>query len=331
MRERRAALGIDVGGTSTKGAIVDASGDVLLRHERPTERNAGTKGILAVVDDLVARSRELEAEVVAVGVGAAGFIDAKTGSVNFSPNLVYDDVNVADAVRVRSALPVVVDNDANAAVWGERVFGAAKGSDYVAYITVGTGIGSGFIVEGRLVRGLTGAGAELGHTVIDPDGPHCGCGLRGCLEQFVSGTAIARMAREALMDDPHSSIISFAGSLESVTTEDVARAAHEYDETARAVLHRAGRALAVGLSNVVNIFDPEIILLGGKVARAGEPFLGPARDELVRMTAAQRRRPMRLGVTSLKGDAGMVGAAALAFIAAEEGTNTRLDRGPTTR
>jgi glucokinase len=258
-------------------------------------------------------------------VGAAGFIDARSGSVTFSPNLVYDDVHIADAVRVRSGLPVAVDNDANAAAWGERSFGAARGSDHVAYITVGTGIGSGFIVDGRLLRGLTGAGAEMGHTVIDPDGPRCGCGLRGCLEQYSSGQAIQRMARQALEEDPQSSILSFAGSADMVTTEDVARAAHQYDETARAVLRRAGTALGIGLSNVANIFDPEVVLLGGSVTRAGEPFLGPARDQLVRMTAAQRRRPLRLDVTTLKGDAGIVGAAALAFLATEE-VDTRLDR-----
>ena len=331
MPHPRAALGIDVGGTSTKGAIVDASGRVLVRHERPTDRTAGTKGIIAVVDELARRCEELDVELVAVGVGAAGFIDASTGSVTFSPNLVYDDVNVADAVTARCGLPVVVDNDANAAVWGERAYGAAQGSDDVAYITVGTGIGSGFVVEGRLLRGFSGAGAEFGHTVMDPDGPHCGCGLRGCLEQFASGTAIARMARAAVEVDPQSSILSFAGSIDAITTEDVARAAHEYDDTARAVLQRAGRALGIGLSNVVNVFDPEIILLGGKVARAGEPFLGPARDELVRMTGSQRRRPMRLGVTTLKGEAGIVGAAGLAFVAANDATKRARIGGPVTR
>jgi glucokinase len=330
MARTRAAIGVDVGGTKTKGAIVHDSGDVLLRIERPTERNAGTKGILAIVDDLVARSSEFDAEISAVGVGAAGFVDARSGSVTFAPNLVYDDVHVADAVRSRSGLPVVVDNDANAAAWGERAYGAARGSDHVAYLTIGTGIGSGFIVEGRLVRGLTGAGAEMGHTVVDPDGPQCTCGLRGCLEQVASGTAIARLARKALEDDPDSSMLSFAGSVDMVTTEDVARAAHEYDETARMVLRQAGKALGIGLSNVANIFDPEVILLGGSVARAGEPFLGPARDQFVRMTDAQRRRPMRLDVTSLRGDAGIVGAAALAFTVAGVG-GTRPDGAPETR
>lgn len=307
------AIGIDVGGTKTKGALVSAAGAVALRTERPTERDAGTKGIIAVAEELVPRAAEAGVEVVGIGVGAAGFIDAATGSVTFSPNLVYDDPYIADAVRARTGIDVVVDNDANAAAWGERAFGVARGSEHVSYLTIGTGIGSGFIVAGRLVRGQTGAGAEMGHTVIDPRGPLCGCGLRGCLEQFASGTAIARMARAALADDPDSAILSFASSLEAVTSLEVAQAAHLLDETACSVLRRAGRSLALGLSNVVNIFDPEVIVLGGSAVRAGEPFLGPCRDELARLTQAQRRRPQRLVVTSLGGDAGIVGAAALAF------------------
>jgi glucokinase len=307
------ALGVDVGGTATKAALVDRDGAVLLRLERPTEHNAGTKGIIAVVEDLARRAGELGLTVEAIGIGAAGFIDADSGSVTFAPNIVYDDPQIGEAVRTRFGVPVVVDNDANAAVWGERSFGAARGSDHVAYATVGTGIGSGFVVEGRLLRGFGGAGAELGHTIVDPGGPRCGCGLRGCLEQFGSGLAIARMAREALADAPDSSIPAFAAAREAVTAEEVARAAHQYDETARRILATAGRYLGIGLSNIANLFDPEVIVLSGSVIKAGEPYLGPARDELFRLTAAQRRRPMRLDVTSLGGDAGIVGAAALAW------------------
>jgi glucokinase len=313
MASGHVAVGIDVGGTKTKGGLVSRDGSVSLRIELPTERDAGTKGIVAVAEGIVTRATEAGIELAGIGVGAAGFVDAATGSVTFSPNIVYDDPCIADAVRARTGLAVVVDNDANAAAWGERAFGAARGCAHVSYLTIGTGIGSGFIVEGRLVRGHTGAGAEMGHTVIDPSGPRCGCGLRGCLEQLASGTAIARMAREALANDPDSAILSFAPSIGAVTALEVARAAEVLDETACAVLRRAGRSLALGLSNVVNVFDPEVIVLGGSAVRAGEPFLGPCRDELARLTQAQRRRPQRLVVTSLQGDAGIVGAAALAL------------------
>ena len=314
--DARFVIGVDIGGTLTRGAVVSRDGSVAMRIERPTDPTAGTKSIVLVVDELLAQA---EREISGVGVGAAGFIDASTGSVTFSPNLTYDDPAVADAVQARASLPTIVDNDANAAALGERTFGSAQGSDYVAYLTIGTGIGSGFIDKGRLVRGFTGAGAELGHMIIDPAGPECPCGLRGCFEQLASGNAIGRMGRTAVAEDPDSSILAFAGSVEAITGKHVAKAAREYDETAREVLRRAGRFLGIGLSNVVNLFDPQVIVLGGSAVLAGEPFLGPARDQLHKMTAAQRRRPMRVDVTTLGGDAGLLGAAALAFHMLDEG------------
>jgi glucokinase len=308
---RHAAIGIDAGGTTTKAGLVTPDGDIVARVEHPTDASAATKGILAVADELLERAPSVDAEVVAAGAGVAGFIGDST--VIFSPNLVFDDPNVGAAIAARTGVPAVADNDANAAVWGERTYGAARGSDNVALITLGTGVGSGFVVDGRLVRGYSGAAAELGHMVIDPSGPACGCGLRGCLEQFASGSAIARMGQEAVAEDPGSSIIAFAGSVAAIRAEHVAKAAREYDDTARAVLRRAGRALGLGLSNVVNLFDPELIVLAGGVVGAGEPFLGPVRDELAQRNAAQRRRPMRLALSTLEGDGGILGAAALAF------------------
>ena len=308
-----AAIGVDVGGTSTKAALVSRWGEILIRTERPTETGAATKGVISAVEDLIERGPDVGVTPVAVGVGAAGFVDYAAGAVTFSPNIQYDDPHLAAALRARVGLPIAVDNDANAAVWGERAYGAARGSDHVVMLTLGTGIGSGIISDGRLVRGLTGAGAEAGHTVIDPAGPRCPCGLRGCLEQMASGGAIGRMGREAVGSDPSSSILAFAGSPEAVTGEHVAKAAREYDETARSVLATAGRALAVGLSNLVNIFDPEVIVLGGSAAGAGEAFLGVARDRFNEMTAQQRRRPIRLEVAVLGEDAGLAGAARLAL------------------
>ena len=307
----RTAIGVDVGGTGTKAAIVDTEGNVLARSERPTEPSAGTKGILAVIEDLASKAPDLSAEIYGVGVGLAGFVDPATGAVIFSPNITFDDPHVAAAVRARIDVPVLVDNDANAAVWGEYKFGTAKGLDHVSMVAIGTGVGSGFVVDGRLLRGATGAAAELGHMVIYPDGPQCPCGLRGCLEQFASGNAIRRMAMEAVEQDPSSSIIAFAGTPSSITAKHVAQAARQLDETARAVLRTAGRALGTGLSNVVNIFDPQVIVLGGGVVNAGEPYHGPARDRLAEMTQAQRRRPMRIDQASLGNDAGVIGAAAL--------------------
>ena len=325
MSVRSAAIGVDVGGTTVKGGIVDMSGQVLDRVEHPTEAHAATKTTIEVTEAAIARAQEMGYVPVAVGIGAAGFVDVQSGAITFSPNLVYEDPELADAVAARVNLPVMVDNDANAATWGERAMGAAKGANNMAMLLVGTGLGSGFVSNGRLVRGFTGAGAEFGHTVVDPSGPRCGCGLRGCIEQFASGQAIARMGREAAAESPDTSMVSFAGSAEAITALDVGRAAREMDETARDVLRKSGRMLGLAMSNVVNIFDPEVIVLGGRVIEAGEPFLGPARDELARMTAEQKRRPVRLQVTALGRNAGIVGAAALAI---DEMSRGGADRDP---
>ena len=314
MTERpQVVVGVDVGGTGVKAAAVARDGAVTERIERPTDPSAGTKSLIGVIEELLGKVDRGGSEVVAIGVGVAGFVDFSRGAVTFSPNVVYDDPQIAAAVSVRFGLPVFVDNDANAAVWGERTFGCCPGANDVVMLTLGTGIGSGIVANGRLVRGATGTGAELGHMVVDPSGPPCPCGLRGCLEQLASGTAIARLAHLALGSNPDSAITAFAGPDGEVTGESVSKAAREYDQTARDVLRKAGIALGIGLSNVANVFDPELIVLGGSVVAAGEAYLGAARDQLARMTKAQRRRPMRLDVAALRGDAGLVGAAALAW------------------
>jgi glucokinase len=307
----RAAIGVDIGGSAAKGGVVDPTGNILHRIELPTDPSAATKTVIAVVEELLEWARAEGIQPVGAGIGAAGFIDADSGTVVQSPNLTYEDPHVAAAVRSRVEIDVVVDNDANAAAWGEHCFGTARGVDHLALVTLGTGVGSGFVVAGHLVRGKHGAAAELGHMVVDPSGPRCPCGLRGCLEQFASGTAIANRAKEALIEAPESSIGDLAETPGEVTARDVARAAKEYDETARAVLRRAGRMLGIGLANVVNLFDPEVIVLAGSVVGAGESYLGPARDQLNQMMTAQRRHPVRLDVSALGKDAGLLGAAAL--------------------
>lgn len=311
-------IGVDVGGTTTKGALVDTHGTVLDRVEYPTDRSAATKTILGTVDALMAAAQRSGASVEAVGVGAAGFVDHASGEVTFSPNLVYGDPHVRTAVQARVDVDVVVDNDANAAVWGERAFGTARDCDHVAMLVIGTGVGSGFVVNGTLLRGWTGAAAEFGHMVVDPDGPPCPCGLRGCLEQLASGGAMGRMGRAAAEKGPDSLMIQLAGSQAEIQGEHVALAAARHDEVATRVLRRAGKALGVGMSNLVNVFDPQLIVLGGGAVQAGEPYLGAARDELARMTTAQRRRPMRVDITALGEDAGILGAAALALDTRED-------------
>jgi len=309
----RAAIGVDVGGTTTKGGIVSSSGEVMTRVDIPTEVEAGTKSVISVVEELTQRIPDTGSDVAAIGIGAAGFVEHGAGRITFSPNISYGDAQLKSAVESRVDLPVTVDNDANAAAWGEYTFGAARGAKHLALLTLGTGIGSGFVVDGRVLRGFTGAGAEFGHTVIDPTGPPCQCGLRGCVEQLCSGQAVAREGRAAAERDRQSSILTFAGSLDAITAEHVGRAARQFDESAREVLRNAGTMLGIALANLINVFDPEVVVLAGGVIRSGEPMLGSARDELNKRLTAQRRRPTRLDVTVLGKDIGILGAAALAL------------------
>ena len=310
------ALGIDIGGTNCKGALVSSDGTLSHRSEIPTHDGDGTGTVLELAEELLGAARGQGKDVAAIGVGAAGFVDTRDGSISFSPNVTYGDPQLGRAVSERFSLKTSVANDANAAVWGEREVGAGAGFDHVALVTLGTGVGGGFIVDGKLLTGATGAGAEFGHTVLDPDGPLCPCGLSGCVEQFVSGSAIARMGDEALTRWPDSSIKDFAMG-EPVTALHIAHAAREWDEAAREVLTRAGRYLGIALSNLVNLFEPQVIVIGGGVADAGEPFLGAARDRLNRMLDQQHRRPVRLERARLGNDAGIVGAALLALGASE--------------
>ncbi len=312
MPPTKVAIGVDVGGTGTKAALVTEAGTLSHRTEVPTDPDRGTSGILQIVGSMMRTAASEGFVAVAVGVGAAGFIDIARGEVTFSPNLTYEEPKIHDAVSRLSGLPVAVDNDANAAAWGERTFGIGNGTDDMVLVTLGTGIGGGIIQNGSLIRGHTGAGAEIGHTVVVADGPLCKCGLRGCFEQLASGQAIERMATEVVASGK-SSKIRGSGDEGLITGPDVTAAAAEGDEVALEVLAAAGRFLGIGLSNIANLFDPEIIVLGGGLVDAGEPYLSPARTTFADMTSAQHRRTLRVETGSLGNDAGIAGAAALAF------------------
>lgn len=309
-------IGIDVGGTNVKGGLIARDGKVLFRVQRPTEPQAATKSIIGVAEALQEQASSENLHLVSCGVGAAGFIDPVRGAVTFAPNTVYDDPEIAAAVNARLGVPVVVDNDANAAAWAEYRFGFAAGVADLAFVTLGTGIGSGFVIGGRLLHGATGAGAELGHMVVDPKGPSCPCGLRGCLERFSSGSAIEEFVRAELRKGTSSTLTEVVDDPEQITAEDVAGQAAHYDDLSCSVLRRAGTMLGLGLANVVNLFEPTVIVLGGSVVKAGEPYLGSVRDELNKRLQSQRRRPVRLDITRLGDDVGFIGAAALAWDAA---------------
>jgi glucokinase len=322
--------GVDIGGTKVFAALVDERGSVVRRATGPTRPDAGTASIVAVLDTLLAGQPGGHADGVpdderpgAIGIAAAAWVEHPSGRVVYAPNLVYEEPDLPAAIGGHFGLPLVVENDANAAAWAECQHGAGRGADHMLMLTVGTGIGGGVVIGGALLRGQHGFAAELGHITLVDGGPLCGCGQRGCLEALASGTAIGRMAREGLSAEldrsaergrpaPDSILLELAGDdPRRITGALVSEAAQAGDEFAAEVLGRAGRWLGLGLANLVNVFDPAVIVIGGGGAAAGWFLLEPARLEMDRRLHPVRERPPMLEAL-LGNDAGAIGAASLA-------------------
>ncbi len=307
-------IGIDVGGTKIAAAVVDAEGGVVARRQVPTESDEPVSIVAAIVK--VALEMKAAAPAAgAVGVGAAGLVDVKRGVILGAPNIAYRNVPVRDTVSERLGIPAVVDNDANVAALAESLYGAGRGAGDQIMVTVGTGIGGGIIIGGRIYRGHYGLGAELGHIVIDPDGPVCGCGNRGCWEAVASGTALGRLARRRVEGGAGADLLASAGGdLDAITGELVGEAAVAGSAFAQDCVAAIGMMLGIGLASIVNIFDPEVIVVGGGAAAGtGELMLGPARDAMTaHVLGPSWRTPARVVPAALGNDAGVVGAAALA-------------------
>ena len=311
---RKYYLGIDLGGTFIKGGIVDDEGNILLCDKMPTEREKGADGVVA---NIVALCRSLMkkvsltvVDIEGVGMGVPGMIDSERGEVIYSNNLAWQDFSIANEVSRALSLPVKIANDANVAALGEARFGCGKGYRHSVMITLGTGVGSGIVLDGKLFEGNRGAGAELGHTVIAAGGEPCTCGRKGCLEAYASATALIRDTKRAMEAHPDSAMWEI-GSLDAVTGKTAFDYA-ETDEAARAVVARYIEMLGAGLVNVANALRPEALILGGGVCHEGEALTRPLREILHRELFAGERGPqVKLVIASLGNDAGLLGAAAL--------------------
>lgn len=323
------AVGVDVGGTKVAAGLVGGDGTVIARSRTGTpaqDADAVVELIATAWHDL-AGSRDAP---VPLGVGAPGIID-RAGVVRYAPNVALAGYPLRATLAERLGIPVTVANDANAAAWGEYRAGAgqaaaaeadqavaagpglAAAADSLLLLTVGTGVGGGLVEGGRLVTGATGMGAEFGHIIVAEGGPACPCGNRGCLEAVASGSAIERMAAEAVAagDVPASSALHRRGEL---TGERVTAAAEDGDATAVAVLATAGHWLGVGIATLVNALDPALVVIGGGAMQAGELLLAPARQAFhQRLFGRGHRNPPAVVPAQLAGDAGLVGAALLAL------------------
>ena len=307
-------IGIDIGGTKVAGGVVDEHGRIIekLRRSTPSASPALTAQVIVEVVGTLRTRHDVEA----VGLGAAGFVDEDRGSVLFAPHLAWREEPLRKRVADLVGLPVVVENDANASAWAELRFGAARGQEHVLLISVGTGIGAGLVLSGELYRGRWGLAGEPGHYRVVPDGRLCGCGNRGCWEQYASGSALEYEARDFARRTPGSAMRLLqlgGGSLDGIGGQQITQAASEGDPGALRCFDIVGGWLGQGLADLAAILDPGCFVIGGGVSEAGDLLLNPARAAFEKgLTGGHHRPSAEIRRAVLGADAGLVGAADLA-------------------
>ncbi len=308
-------IGVDVGGTKVAAGVVDDTGAVLVqtRRDTPAEDVGKTRDVIIEVVQELAAGRTVEA----VGIGAAGWIDAGRSTVLFAPNLAWRDEPLRDYVNAATGLPVIVENDANVAAWAEFRYGAARDADdSMVMFTIGTGVGGGVVLGGQLLRGANGVAAELGHMMTVPDGHLCGCGRLGCIEQYASGSALVRFARAAARQEPHraTALLDLAGGdAEAITGRMVTAAARDGDAVSAEAFALVGRWLGTSLADMAQILDPQVLVVGGGVVEAGDLLMGPTRRSFTDALAQRSRLPVaEIRPAELGNTAGVIGAADLA-------------------
>jgi glucokinase len=308
-------IGVDIGGTKVLAGVVDPDGNVLTQARRETPAEDVPRmleRVVEVINDLRAAH-----EVEAVGIGAAGWIDAKRSTVLFAPNLAWRNEPLRDEVARHVDVPVVVENDANVAAWAEFQFGAGADADTsMVMLTIGTGIGGGIVLGGELLRGCNGIAGEFGHVLVVPDGHLCGCGRRGCIEQYGSGKALVGYARQLASDEPDTAarLLKLAGGrVEEISGLHITRAAKGGDRAACRAFEHIGYWLGQVLADIEQILDPQVLVLGGGVVEAGDLLLEPVRTAYQTALAQRARLPVAEVRPALLGNtAGMVGAADIA-------------------
>ena len=321
MRENPDALvlGIDLGGTKILTAVTNSQGKMLSRDHSITPANEGqeavVESILESTDRALDQAGITATNIDVIGVGAPGLSNPETGILFTSPHLPgWHDVPLRDIIEKGLGKKAFLINDANAAALGELHFGAGRGARNFIYITVSTGIGGGIIIDGKIYTGSTGTAGELGHMVIDDDGPSCNCGNKGCWETLASGTALAKEARHRIKRGARTSILELAGGdLEKINAEAIHQAAQAGDNLAGELIARSAYYLGVGLANLVNIFNPEIIVIGGGLSNIGDMLLQPAFEEAGRRAFKQSFQAVSFARAELGRNSGVLGAAIFAL------------------
>ncbi|MBM3691457.1 MAG: ROK family protein [Actinobacteria bacterium] len=307
-------IGIDIGGTKIAAGVVDESGKIL-KYEKTVSPSRDRTAIRNTIFELCKPLLQ-SFDVSAIGISAAGFLSKDRKQILFSPNLDMTGFHIGEEIASLTSKPVVLENDANSAAWGEFQFGAGREFKNLVMLTIGTGLGSGIVIENRLVVGGYGMAAEAGHSVLVPDGEDCGCGLKGCFEQYASGSALTRNARKLAIANPDAgrALIEYCGgNVELITGERVTELAQRGDEIAIALLTEIGTRLGQGLAGIAAVLDPEIFVIGGGGSGAGELILQPARRSFLKHLTAAKYRPIAPILQAQLGNAaGIVGVADLA-------------------
>ena len=312
-------LGVDLGGTKILTAVVNSQGKMLSIDHSCTPAAEGPDAVMQSIVESTGRALD-QAEIAiyeldAIGIGAAGLSNPETGIIFTSPNLPgWRDVPLRDVIEKRLGKKTFLINDANAAALGEFYFGAGRGSRNFIYITISTGIGGGIIIDGKIYTGATGAAGEVGHMTIDVNGPLCNCGNKGCWEILASGTALAREAKHRIKDGVKTSILDYVdGDMEKVTARVIHTAAQQGDSLAKEVIARTGYYVGIGLANLINIFNPEMIVIGGGLSNIGDMLLGPAFEEAGKRAYREAFEVVRFAPAELGRNSGVLGASAFAL------------------
>lgn len=304
-------IGIDLGGTNIKGALLDQDGEIIEKREMATLANAGPEAVSGRIADIINNMTSLADgsgnHVIGVGIGIPGLPDKDRGAVVFAPNLRWRNVSLVDYLRRHINLPIFLENDANLAALGEQWRGAGRGSKHMIMITIGTGIGGGLIINGELYGGANGSAGEIGHMVIDPEGHPCNCGRRGCLETYTSATSMVRRAKEAI-DQGRETILAREENLEA---KDIFMAAEAGDRIAVEIVNYTAYYLGIGLGNTINMFNPDTIVVGGGVSRAGSLLFDPLREATIKWSLEVPASVVKIVPAELGNDAGTIGAACL--------------------
>ncbi len=307
-------IGVDLGGTKISGAVANFQGEIAAKHILSTKAEEGEDAVLhriiAVIEKIIEESKVDKEKIVSIGIGSPGPLDPKAGTIITTPNLPFKNFNIVRPLVDKFRIPVYLDNDANAAAIGEFIFGAGKGTNNMIFVTVSTGIGGGAILNGKIYRGNTYNALEIGHMTLEKAGPRCNCGNFGCAEALASGTAIAKAAKELMEKGEATSLSNY----EKVTAYEVFKEAEQGDLVATKIRNTALNYLGICVANIITLFDPEIVVIGGGVSNGGKIVFDKIQEIVKERCFKAMWENTKIVPAALGTDAGVIGAVALAMM-----------------